>query len=334
MNKWFKGDLVASLVVSSQFQTDVFASEASLQAAQPDWYFQLDVNALKNSSLAAKVAAEKADAFGLLTAVVGEKLINDVNYVMVQGSAEENEDKMVLLKGDFLRHQSVLIDKWKELGLTNKTSFNGQTIYHGPLKDLVLKIKETHDKMPVNIDDEQVEIEISKAGDFDDIDNTVYTALRADNSIIMSDKLANVKYWLSDDTEWKPSEQGGVFEVVVDIEKSLVHGGVNIDEASENFQFESISAKQLSQVSVTYSEDASDAEVQIGLRAEDMETASKIKSVAHGLIALMTLSNSDREINSILASIQFEQDGENLLFKVTGPIETLKTLLDKHVLNH
>lgn len=330
MNKWFKGFLTVSLAATAQFQSiDAYASEQAAQKEQSDWYLHMDVKAFQNSSLADKFASEKADGLLFINTVLGEKLVEQINFITVQGNVNDDKNKVLLVQGDFSEDTSLLLNKWKELGFTNKTKFKENTIYSGDLKQLVLAIKETKDKLK-QVSDEEKEAAMIIIESKEELDKVVYSAFKDEDTIVMSDNLASVKKWLDENKSWNPSKQSNVFEVVVDIEKSLLHGGVNLDEASQNYQFESISAKQLSQVSATYNESNGYAEIQVGLETADSNTADRIKSVVYGLIALKTLSTQNTAVTNLLSTIQIEQDAGNLVARLNGPIESFQALFENH----
>ena len=325
MNRWFKGFLAISLVASAQLHTvSTLADEQAVQPQQADWYLHMNVKALQASSLAAKFSDEKQDGMVALNTILGEEFVEKINYITVQGGMNDDKNKTLLINGDFSENQKLLNDKWKELGFTNETSFEENIIYSGSVRQLVLANKDKFKDIHIEESEEAIkEIESSEK-----LNRVIYSAFKTSNTIVISDNIDSVKYWLNEENVWEPSKQSNVFEVVVDIEKSLLHGGVNLDEASENYQFESISAKQLSQVSATYNESGGYADLQIGLETADSDTASRIKSVVYGLIALKTLSTNNQAVITLLSGFQLEQDAGNLVAKLSGPIESFQALFE------
>jgi hypothetical protein len=328
MNKWLKGLSVISFAAIAQLSTtSVFAEGSENQAYKPDWYVHMNAKALQASSLGNKFSNEKDTGMALMNALLGKELVEQINYITLQGKMNDDNNKVLLINGDFAEAPHFLSNKWKEFGFTKTTKFEKNTIYSGNLKKLLLSIKANKDKFKgITIEESEQAIEgIETSGDLDKI---LYSAFKDASTVVISDNIENVKYWLNNKQKWEPANHSNVFEVVVDIEKSLLHGGVNLDEASENYQFESISAKQLSQVSATYSESNGYADLQIGLETANSETADKIKSIVYGLIALKTLSTNDQTVTSLLSGFQLEQDAGNLVAKLSGPIESFQALFE------
>ena len=203
--------------------------------------------------------------------------------------------------------------------------FEGKSIYFGEIKKVKVDIEHgEHKGMSREIDIDEVSSDLSKE------ERTVYAAFKSQDTFIMSQSVDQVKYWLNNENEWQPASQDSLFEVVVDIEESMMHGGVNLEEAAEYVNFESISAQKLKQFSVTYSESASDVEVQVGLKAADTSTANKVLSVAQGLLALSILSEQNPVVISLLSSVQIEQDAEDLLLILSGPVDSFEALINKN----
>lgn len=327
MNKWFKRVLTLSLVTTAQFQSSfIDANEQAEAIEKPNFYVHMDIKALSASHLGDILFQQKSDGFALLNEVLGEDFVEQINYLSVQGNLQNDKSKLVLIEGDFSKNQDLITDKWQALGLTHKTQFNHNTIYSGQLKRIILKIKEAQDKLEQQNGEENIDFDIHIESSQEN-EHILYSTFKTSNVIIISDNLASIKLWLSDEKQWQPSKQSNAFEVVVDIKKSLLHGAVNLDEMSDEFQFESISAQQLTQVSATYNENNGDIELQLGLETTDDETANQIKSVVYGLIALKMLSNNDPLVNSLLSTVQLEQDAGNLLLNLSGSIESFQALL-------
>ena len=252
-------------------------------------------------------------------------MVDETRYVTMYGDIKSGTNKTILAKGNYAKSADDLIGKWQELGLTESQTFAGKSIYFGEIKKVNVDIKHgEHKGVSKEIAIDEVATDLSKE------ERTVYAAFKTQDVVIMSQSLDQVKYWLDDENTWKPASQDSLFEVVVDIEESMMHAGVNLEEAAEYVNFESISAQKLKQFSVTYKESASDVEVQVGLKAADTNTANKVLSVAQGLLALTILSEQNPVVLNLLNSIQIEQDAEDLLLILAGPVDSFEALIKRN----
>ncbi|MCW8876694.1 MAG: hypothetical protein OQJ89_12915 [Kangiellaceae bacterium] len=309
------------------FQSVAFAgtSNDSAMVSQSDWYLHVDVGALKLSSLRHKFGEEPGEGVSVLKSLLGDKVVDETRYVTMYGDIEDDANRTVLAKGNYAQSTDDLIGKWKELGLTGSQEFEGKPIYFGEIKKIKVDIKHgEHKGTSKEIEIDEISSDLSKE------ERTVYAAFKSKDVIIMSQSLDQVKYWLNNENEWKPASQDSLFEVVVDIEESMMHGGINLEEAAEYVNFESISAQKLKQFSVTYKESASDVEVQVGLKAADTGTANKVLSVARGLLALTILSEKNPVVLNLLNSVQIEQDAEELLLILAGPVDSFEALIKRN----
>jgi hypothetical protein len=330
--KWTKSLLIASLAVTAQLNLSAHAAEPTLDStAKPDWYLHMDINAIKASQLSNSLDAERKQGIKFLNALLGESLTNQANYLTLQ-SELDGKQRQVVIEGDFADGQ-LLNSRLKQLGFEQTINFKDNIILTGNLSQLITELKRIQKQQQEGLTEEEKKLNpfiVARGDNKDAADKELFFSLKENKALVISDDLNQVKAWLNANKTWQPKKHSNVFEVVVDIEKSLMHGGVNIDQASDVFEFESISAQQLSQISATYNEYNGIAEIQLGLETSDDQTAAKVKSVAHGLIALKMLSNSNAVVANLLASAQIEQDANNVIFKLSGTIESFRTLIEQH----
>lgn len=321
MVKWSKYLLIATLIIFSHVQS----SKATNMTAS-DWYLHMDVNALKQSVIGQKIAEEKSEEISRIKKVLGSELVDKVNYLTIQGGVSHSKPKIMLVQGDFV--ETALQQRLVKIGFELTEGLADKKIYSAKIKRLLLTVGEAVDKYD-NLSQEEKK-NLAKLDDAEELEKIVYASVSSANSLLISDSIETLKQWVENSPEQSAKQQTGVFEVVVDIENALLHGGVNIDNASEAINFESISAEKLSQVSVTYNEVSGEAQLQLGLKSSSTQTATQIKSVVQGLVALKMLSESDPVIVDLLSSIQFEQNAGDLVVILSGPIDSFKAIV-QHV---
>ncbi|NVJ59511.1 MAG: hypothetical protein HWE27_03930 [Gammaproteobacteria bacterium] len=313
--------------VDSQANVDVTVKESSQQSAQDDWYLHMDIAALRKSLLGKKLESEQSDGQKIIDEFFGKELSERVEYISVRGQLDKDDTKTLLIQGKFDEPalQKLLHSKMKDIGF--KTLSNSKVL-KAEEKDIEQYVERTiktlEEKKLINSEDgEKVNITIDK--DDNDI-STIYLGYKSNNILVFSESAAVVEQWLTSSKQWQPQNNSQVFEVVVDIQKSLMHGGVNIDSDSQNFEFESISASQLSQLSATYSENNGNIDIEVGLKTDSYETASQIEAVVRGLVALKMLSSAAPEANQLLRSMIFERNNDSLRLVLSGPIQSFEAL--------
>jgi len=320
--KFLKPILTSAAVLSLAFSGTVQAG-----FEQANWYLQVDMPAYNGSELSKKLVNEAGEEPGIILAIMGKDIAEQAKTVVLYGTELEEDGLSVLVEGKFAANKNAIVKFWQESGLTESKKVNGTAIYSGIYEPKELEKHNT--ATTVDEDGNVVEGSNKVNINFDkDNDTKVYASIYSDSLIVMSKSAQEVESWLNNQYKWQPDAQQGVFKVVVDIEKALMHGGINLDEAQEAIQFESISAKQLVQVSAKYQEFDNQAELQVGLQTKDFETANQIKSVVNGLIALQMLASEDQDMKNLLANLRIEHNGENILLTLAGPIDNFNRVLN------
>ncbi|WP_196137655.1 hypothetical protein [Aliikangiella sp. G2MR2-5] len=304
------------------------------QLPDSDWYLHVDIASLKNSQLREKISIESQDgvAEGLNVAnqLLGKSFVNNTRYLTAWGDIKDKGDKSIFVQGSYAGKQSEIVENWKKLGLTKEINFDNTIIYHGFLNEISLREETASNvkRSEGSATDSQLVVDSSaKQKDLREVE--LFAAFLSESEVIVSLREEVIKQWLRGDYTWKPQSQGNLFEIVVDVEKSMMHGGVNLEEGAQSLNFESISAEKLKQVSGSYRENGSHLEFQLGLKAADMQSANKILAVVNGVLALKVLAENDPVALNLLNSIQISQDAESLLMKISGPVESFKALLKK-----
>ncbi len=307
-------------------------SKTETVTAQEDWYLHLDVQALRNSALAIHVANKEASETNLFKAFLDEEIIDSVRYISFRGYLNQDDNKVMLVEGAFdsKNNRTTLASKLADLGFDVSSIENG-TIYQSDTKSIIEHLRSVSQQVakqyPEDAELQSMAKDMQVKIDFEDKDNKpVYLAFKSPTVIVASDNSQSVKHWLNTESQWTPTIQSNVFEVVVDVQKSLAHGGVNLNKESNDFQFESISAKQLSQVSGKYSENDGMVDIQVGLKTDSYDTATQIEAIVKGLLALKVLSNSNPEITRLLSNVQIERGHDSLTVSLSGPVESFKSL--------
>ncbi len=312
----------ATVIAFASLSLSPMLSASSIENA--DWYLNVDVQSLKNSQLKQELKIETDEGLSFVEALFGKSFIDSTAFITIYGSVEDDDQKTAYINGNYKAIREDLIKKVQNYGLQTKSEVNGITLYSGFLN--IEAIKEALNKWQ-HFNESNSEHEFSASKD-DEIENKVYVAFLNDNNLLISLNENDITSVVKNDASWEPQNLENLFEVVVDIEKAMFHGGVNLEEASEVVEFESISAKKLKQFSASYQENNGIIELQAGLKAADTETATKILTVVQGLMALKILSENNQVVIDLLNSIQIEQNGENLTLTLVGSVQSFKALMD------
>lgn len=299
---------------------------------QEDWYLHLDVQALRSSALAIHVANKEASETHLFKAFLGEEIIDSVRYISFRGYLNQDDNKVMLVEGAFDKknNRNSLASKLKALGF-DVTDIDNGTVYQSDTKRIIehlrLVSQQVAKQHPQDKELQNMAKDMQVKVDFEDKDNKpVFLAFKSPTVLVASDNAESVKHWLKNESQWFPQTQSNVFEVVVDVQKSLAHGGVNLNKDSNNFEFESISAKQLSQVSGKYSENDGMVDIQVGLKTDSYDTATQIEAIIKGLLALKVLSNTNPEVTRLLSNVHIERGYDSLTVSLSGPVESFKSI--------
>lgn len=324
MKKSVKYLLGLGLIAVSQISTS-FADTGE----PSDWYLHLDVNGLQNSVLRKNTDSESREGIKFLKVLFGDKFFDKIQYVTAYGDMKQNdESKTLLIQGNFTGSKKQFLNRLQELGFNNTDSRSKAGIYSGNLKTLIKNFY--FEAQKAGLTDSSADFKLSKLDDKQNIDKIIYTAFTPSNQIVFSNVKAKVEAWVKGDQQIATDNSQGLFEVVVDIQEAMMHAGVNLDDEVQAFNFESISAKQLSQVSVSYNESGPDSELQLGLSAETTATATKIQSVVKGLIALKSLTVNDPLITNLLANVRYEQNAGELKVIMSGSVDAFRSLIQSN----
>ena len=307
----------------------LFLAVSPLTSAQSiqesDWYVQLDIQSLQNSQLRESVKPEANEGISIAESLLGEGFVKNTQYLTAFGDIKENNRKTVMARGNYAQSKTDLVKRFADLGLNEVSQIGGVEVYSGMLNELDIE----HNSTTSVTTSKDSKVTVIKIQENSPSKFYLNAAFLNDSTLVVSPDKEELSKVISNGTNWNPEKADSLFEVVVDVEKAIVHGGVNVDEASEVVNFESISAKKLKQVSASYREFSGHVEVQVGLLAADTSTATKILSVVQGLLALKVLSENDPVVLNLLNGIQFEQNAESLRLVLSGPVESFKLLM-KH----
>ncbi|NVJ51312.1 MAG: hypothetical protein HWE13_07840 [Gammaproteobacteria bacterium] len=300
------------------------AETAAPSAAQPDWYFNFDVKSMRSSEIIKRKAVDEREAEKVLALLLGEKTAQAVHRAYAFGYADER--KMLILEGDLAVHRSEILSQWEKIGFTPKTTIKQTEILTAEVNQSIDRIRAMAQKDGLLTAEENAKISISASENKTPKD--VFIALTKQGQIIFSDQLTMLEQQLTQPIAMS-AQSGAIFEVVVDVKKAMVHGGVNIDKLNaSNYQFESLSAKQLSQVSVAYHEEGQYSILQLGLQADSEAVATNIRAIVGGILAMKRLGTKDPVVVDLLNNIRFEQSGGELLVTLAGSTESFWRLTD------
>ncbi len=291
-----------------------------------DWYLHMDIQGMKNSAIVQRENADSKDVIAVAKLLFGEKTYELLQSATAFGNIEnDSKRKVLLINGDFSNREQLLAH-WKTLGLNNGDTINQHQVYQIKVGDLFKNLHAAAKESGLIKSKEEKDIDV--VIDKPEAKAPIYVALQSTDTVIVSDEMSQVEKWLNKNPSESKVNTDGMFEVVVDVQKAMMHAGVNLDDETNNINFESISAKQLSQVSVSYKENKAESTLQLGLKAESIEVASQIKMIVQGLIALKSLSNKNPEVAYLLSSIRMDQNGGDLLVTVSGSINAFKQLIE------
>lgn len=296
----------------------VYASEAT-----PNWYLNFDVQGLRNSEIIKQKSPDERKALKLMDLLMGKSSAKLIEHASAFGFSEN--EKILILSGKFQSQQSAILQQWQRLGFESKSSYQGTAVYQSLAYQALVEYKKLAEQEGLIGDDQEIDI----SPDDKDQQTIVYAAFNGQNQVIFSDSQNTLQRQLSDKATALKSNNDSIFEVIVDVKKALLHGGVNLDEMEQDsVKFESISAKQLSQFSVSYSEQGNYSSLQLGLKADTQDVANSIKAIVQGIVAMKRLSTSDAQVIDLLNNIRFEQSGGDLLMTVAGSADAFIKLTD------
>lgn len=320
MKKSFRYCLAILLLVTSH------AAISSAETNESDWYLHLDVNGFHSSLLHKNTDAESRDGIKVIKLLFGENIYNKIDFATAYGSMkQEDGDKTLFIQGEFTDSKEQVLQRWQKLGFAKLNQAAKLTTYQANLKELVKNLYQ--DAKKAGLTDPDSDFEVSEI-DAKDIDKLVYATFTPKNNIVFSNSEAQIEAWAKGEVNQVASDEQGLFEVVVDIQEAIMHAGINIDEQAQALNFESISAKQLSQVSLSYNESGPDSELQLGLTAETTTTANKIKAIVKGLVALKSLTVNDPMIANLLSNIRYEQNAGELRVIMSGSVDAFRALIE------
>ncbi|WMS87023.1 hypothetical protein [Pleionea litopenaei] len=294
---------------------------AEQKSNTPDWYLNFDVAGLRSSEIMQHKADDQKKAEQLIDLLLGEASAKSVQRAYAFGYVEEH--KVLILQGAFKSHANEIKQRWEALGFAQVEAAPAG-IYKVEAKKAIERFASMAKAKGLVDGDSDIQIDDKSSSEGPKF---IYSTMLGEQHLVFSDDLTLLQ--MQQAATLPKMDGSSIFEVVVDVKKALVHGGVNIDDLNQaNYQFESISAQQLSQVSVSYQEEGEYSKLQLGLKADTEEVANNIRSIAQGIIALKRLGTRDPVVLDVLNNIRFDQSGGDLLVTLAGPIASLKRLTD------
>jgi hypothetical protein len=314
MNTFLKKTIASFSLVS----LGLISTLAMADDAKPaNWYVNIDVQQFQNSELSKHINIDDGKEVDVLSKILGQSVANKTKSITVYGSGDTNESATAVAQGDYAGRYNAIVENFQALGLTSKVTSKYGVIYHGLLSKEELEKRFKQDEIDVELDDEEGSEEKPQI---------TYAGVKDSRYIVVSKSQADVEAWLAGSQTWPANANGAMFEVVVDVQQALLHGGVNLN-AVNDIEFESISAKQIKQVSVQYSETNQIIDVEIGLESHTVQTANQVTAVIRGLVALQSLASDNKDLKQLAGNLQVNQHGEKITLKLSGTAENFKNVL-------
>jgi hypothetical protein len=314
MNTFLK-KTIASLSLAS---LGLISSLAIASDSKPaNWYVNIDVQQFQNSELSKHINIDDGEEVDVLSKILGQSVADKTKSITLYGSGDPDKGATAVAQGDYDGRYNAIVENFQALGLTNKATSKYGVIYHGKLS------KEEFEK---RFKQDEIDIELDSKNESEEKPQITYASVKDNRYIVVSKSQAEVEAWLAGSQTWPSNANGAMFEVVVDVQQALLHGGVNLN-AVNDIEFESISAKQIKQVSVQYSETNQIVDVEVGLESHTVQTANQVAAVIRGLVALQSLASDNKDLKQLASSLQVNQTGEKITLRLSGTAENFKNVL-------
>lgn len=310
-----------------------WASNAfAINMSNAGWYLHLDAKQIQNGPMASIIKNEEKDVEEFIDMVLGHEFRKQIDQLTVYGDQAGYQDFTILLQGDFSKEAKTTLFSKFELGKDYSTQKVSGTVVHQWKFDGIdsekMDQKAATENGNKNKNGKAPKIEIN----FDKGEKPLqlYAAEISKNLIIVSHDFDEVKQWLKGAYSAKQLKRDGIFSVVVHLDRSLAHGGMNFGPENIDLGFDSKIMKKVDQVSFSVTDVKEVFHLEVGLVGKDEKVAKQIKDLVNGLLALRAMAGDeiDNEAKALIDNLKIEMDGVNILLTSSIDKSELKTLIN------
>ncbi len=273
----------------------------AINKTQADWYLHVDIQAIKQSSLKDLIEykSDDNDVDKLLTLALGEQLKQETEQITIYGAHTGFNDFTLMMQGDFSEqarksfHQKLVQEKNYDI-----ETLAGKTIYSW----LFTGYHSVDDKIDIDVDDDEPV--------------KLYATELEPKLIIVSRDKNEIKSWIKGQYSISELEHEGVFEVVVNMQNALAHGGINFGKEKIDMGFDSSVMQKVLQFSFSVAQNKNTTDIEVGLVTSDSAVAMQLKNIVSGLIALQALAgDEDEDVQALTQNLTIEAQDENVILK-------------------
>ncbi len=283
-----------------------------------EWFLNIDLNALRHSSVGPLITERHAEGVQMIDAVLGPELHAQIDQLSMYGQGHDKQSFTFMLQGDF--SDRAMADFLQPPGVemtTEALDHNGQTIQLWFI-DENLRLKQYP----------QTEMQ-------HDNPVTLYAAAVNPRLLVLSHNLSDVKAWLDGEEPMPLAAQEGLFNMVVNIDESLAHGAVKTHAVGDSFKSNVL--KKVSQFSFSVFESAARMNLEIGLAASSADSAAQVRDIINGLIALNNMSdvNDKNPLHkALMDNLTVQLRDDQVLLSSAVDVALLQAHLNTHATLH
>ncbi len=279
-----------------------------------DWYLHMNIKAIKNGPLKELIQQRTADnnVDKILNTIFGKNIKDELEKFTIYGAHTGFKDFTLILQGDFSdKARKDFLSKMKAGKNHSTKKIAGQKLHHWSFDGYQ---SGDGDDFNINVADKPIELFATE------LNHRAFVISRDENEI---------KAWLNGKYNLQEFDRKGVFEVVVNLQNTLAHGGFNFGKEQIDLGFDSSVMKKVLQFSFSVSDRGENTAIEIGLVTKDKQIANQLKNIVNGLIALQAMvGDMDEDIKAFVNNLSIEVKGVNVLLKSSISTAELKTLTD------
>ncbi len=293
----------------------LMGTAGAVNKTNADWYLHLDIKAIEQGSLKDLIdhKTEDNDIDKVLVMAFGEHLKEELEKITVYGAHTGFNDFTLMMQGDFSDKARKDFQQKMADGKNHATEKVSGNILHSWIFD------------GYHSDDGELDIDV----DDDDKPLQLYAAQLGRKAIVVSRDKNEVKAWMKGQYGLNELNHEGVFEVVVNLQNALAHGGFNFGKEKIDLGFDSSVMQKVSQFSFSVAQTEKTTDIEVGLVTKDKQIAIQLKNIVNGLIALQAIAGDmDEDIQAFTKNISIEAQGVNVILKSSIDTSEIKKLTE------
>lgn len=280
-----------------------------------DWYLHLDIKAIEHGSLKDLIEhkTQDNDVDKILVMAIGEHLKEELEKITVYGTHTGLNDFTLMMQGDFSDKARKDFQQKMADGKNHGTEIVAGNTLHSWVFD------------GYHSADGELNIEV----DDDDKPLQLYAAELGGKAIVVSRDKNEVKSWMEGQYSINELDRDGVFEVVVNLQNALAHGGFKFGKGKVDLGFDSSVMQKVSQFSFSVAQNKKTTDIEVGLVTKDKQIALQLKNIVNGLIALQAIAGDmDEDIQAFTKNLSIEAQGVNVILKSSIETSEIKKLTE------